>query len=92
VDEKNGEVVAYRNDAWVRFDRLFSLHTLAYVSRDNPAHGPMRVLSGLASVAVLSGIGLGLQRLARRRGALPPASSESDASPSPGASSVPDLI
>ena len=61
-----GEILAWRNDAYRSFDRLWSLHVFGFVSRDSPAQWPLRVASCLALLAALTGWGLLLASLARR--------------------------
>jgi uncharacterized iron-regulated membrane protein len=65
VSPSSGRILAWRNRSWRAFDRLWSLHVLGYVSRDNPAHAPLRVLGALALLATLSGAGLWLSRARR---------------------------
>jgi hypothetical protein len=74
-----GEVVAWRNDVWRQFDRLWSLHVLGYINRDNPAHPALRVLGGLALVVSLTGVGLWAAHLVRRRRAAARASTFAEA-------------
>jgi uncharacterized iron-regulated membrane protein len=65
VAQRTGEIIGWRNASWRRFDRLWSLHVLGYVSRDHPAHAAMRVVSALALAIALTGVALLLG--ARRR-------------------------
>jgi PepSY-associated transmembrane protein/peptidase YpeB-like protein len=67
VSPSTGAVVAWRNRAWRRFDALWSLHVFGFVSRDNPAHLPLRIAGGLALLVSLSGAWLLLSSYARRR-------------------------
>ena len=67
VSPATGAIVAWRNSAWRRFDALWSLHVWGFVSRDNPAHLPLRVAGALALLASLSGAWIVLAHLARRR-------------------------
>jgi hypothetical protein len=62
-----GEVVSWRNGTWRWFDRLWSLHVLGYINRDNPAHPALRVVGGLALLVSLTGVGLWISQLRRRR-------------------------
>ncbi|HEY1588077.1 MAG TPA: PepSY domain-containing protein, partial [Polyangia bacterium] len=48
VSPSTGAIVAWRNKAWRRFDAIWSLHVFGFVSRDNPAHLPLRIAGGLA--------------------------------------------
>jgi hypothetical protein len=66
VAARTGEILSWRNDAWRRFDRLWSLHVFGFVDRSSPAHWPLRVAGGFAAVAALSGSGLLLGGLRRR--------------------------
>ena len=66
VAPETGEILAWRNDAYRSFDRLWSLHVFGFVSRDSPAQWPLRVASCLALLAALTGWGLLLASLARR--------------------------
>jgi hypothetical protein len=66
VSRATGEIVGWRNDAWRSFDRLWSLHVMGFVSRDSPAHWPLRIAAFFASLAAASGVGLLLSSLARR--------------------------
>jgi uncharacterized iron-regulated membrane protein len=67
VAPSTGKILAWRNRHWRWFDRLWSLHVLGWVNRDNPAHVGLRVLGGLALLVALSGIALYLTSLGRRR-------------------------
>lgn len=58
VSPQSGDIVAWRNRAWRRFDALWSLHVFGFISRDTPAHWPLRLAGGLALLAALSGAGL----------------------------------
>lgn len=51
----DGAVLGWHNDHWRWFDRLWSLHVLGYVNRDNPAHVAMRILAALAALVAVSG-------------------------------------
>ncbi len=55
VAPATGAIVGWRNDAWRRFDALWSLHVFGFVSRDNPAHLPLRLAGGLALLVAASG-------------------------------------
>ncbi len=66
VSRSTGEIVAWRNDSWRAFDRLWSLHVLGFVSRSSPAHWPMRVVATLAALAAATGVALLFASLARR--------------------------
>lgn len=66
VSPTTGEVLARRNKEWRKFDLLWSLHVLGYISRSNPAQWPLRIVGGLALLVVLSGIGLGFTTLRRK--------------------------
>ena len=66
VAPETGEILAWRNDAYRSFDRLWSLHVFGFVSRDSPAQWPLRVASCLALLAALTGWGLLLASLGRR--------------------------
>lgn len=67
VSPSTGAIVAWRNRDWRRFDALWSLHVFGFVSRDNPAHLPLRLAGGLGCIAALSGAWL-LGGTLRRRG------------------------
>jgi len=67
VSPSTGAVLAWRNADWRSFDRLWSLHVLGWAKRDNPAHPAMRVAGALAVTVSLSGVGLLLASLRRRR-------------------------
>lgn len=61
-----GRVLAFRNSSWRWFDRLWSLHVLGYINRDQPAHWAMRIAASLALLAVLSGAALFVATRRRR--------------------------
>jgi hypothetical protein len=63
VDARTGAVTSRQNVHWRRFDTLWSLHVLGYVSRESPANWPLRVVAFLACMVVVSGIGLWMQRI-----------------------------
>jgi PepSY-associated transmembrane protein/peptidase YpeB-like protein len=67
VSPSSGAVVAWRNNAWRRFDALWSLHVFGFVSRDNPAHLPLRIAGGLALLVAASGAWILVGMLVRRR-------------------------
>jgi hypothetical protein len=67
VEPATGHVASVRNSTWRWFDRLWSLHVLGYVNRDNPAHWPLRVLGALALLVAITGIALWAMSLKRRR-------------------------
>jgi hypothetical protein len=67
VSPSSGAVVAWRNNAWRRFDALWSLHVFGFVSRDNPAHLPLRIAGGLALLVAASGAWILVGSLTRRR-------------------------
>jgi len=67
VAPSTGKILAWRNQHWRWFDRLWSLHVLGWVSRDNPAHVGLRVLGGLALLVALSGVAILVTSLGRRR-------------------------
>ena len=66
VSPATGAIVAWRNNAWRRFDALWSLHVWGFVSRDNPAHLPLRIAGGLAFFAALTGAWILVVHYARR--------------------------
>jgi hypothetical protein len=66
VSPATGAIVAWRNSAWRRFDALWSLHVWGFVSRDNPAHLPLRIAGLFAVVAALTGAGLLVRGWTRR--------------------------
>jgi hypothetical protein len=67
VSPSTGAIVAWRNDTWRRFDALWSLHVFGFVSRDNPAHLPLRIAGGLALLVSLTGAWILVATYARRR-------------------------
>ena len=67
VSPSTGAIVAWRNNAWRRFDALWSLHVWGFVSRDNPAHLPLRIAGAFAFVASLTGAWILFAHYARRR-------------------------
>ena len=67
VSPSTGAIVAWRNRSWRRFDALWSLHVFGFVSRDNPAHLPLRIAGGLALLVSLSGAWILVATYARRR-------------------------
>jgi hypothetical protein len=72
VSAKSGEILAWRNVWWRRFDALFSLHTFGFVSRESPAQWPLRLAGFVALLACASGVHVLFFRLratlaARRR-------------------------
>jgi hypothetical protein len=67
VSARSGRVVAWRNDTWRWFDRLWSLHVLGWVSRDDPAHLPMRIVAALALTVAITGVALLVSTLRRRK-------------------------
>jgi hypothetical protein len=67
VSPATGKVVAWRNDAWRRFDALWSLHVFGFVNRDNPAQLPLRIAGGLALLVSLSGAWILILHYTRRR-------------------------
>lgn len=66
VSRTTGDVVAWRNDAWRRFDTLWSIHVFGFVSRDNPAHWPLRLFASLMLAGAASGVLSWSAMLARR--------------------------
>jgi hypothetical protein len=66
VSPATGAIVAWRNNAWRRFDALWSLHVWGFVSRDNPAHLPLRIAGGFAFLAALTGAWILVAHYARR--------------------------
>ena len=66
VAPASGAIVAWRNSAWRRFDALWSLHVWGFVSRDNPAHLPLRIAGLFAVLASLTGAWILLRSYARR--------------------------
>jgi uncharacterized iron-regulated membrane protein len=77
VSPSTGAILSWRNRVWRAFDRLWSLHVMGWVSRDNPAHGPMRIAAALAFLAALSGAALWLATRRRRRTVSEPEGSRS---------------
>ena len=67
VSPATGKIAAWRNNAWRRFDALWSLHVFGFVDRDNPAHLPLRIAGGLALLVSLSGAWILAAHYARRR-------------------------
>jgi hypothetical protein len=67
VSPTTGAVVAWRNATWRRFDALWSLHVFGFVSRDNPAHWPLRLAAALALFVALTGAWILVATYARRR-------------------------
>lgn len=65
VSQTTGEIVAWRNDTWRWFDRLWSLHVFGFVSRATPAHWALRIAGALAALAAATGVGLLVKVLAR---------------------------
>lgn len=66
VSLATGAVAAWRNSAWRRFDALWSLHVWGFVSRDNPAHLPLRIAGLFAMLASLTGAWILVRTCARR--------------------------
>jgi hypothetical protein len=67
VSPATGAIVAWRNTTWRRFDALWSLHVWGFVSRDNPAHLPLRIAGALAMLASVTGAWMLAVHYARRR-------------------------
>lgn len=67
VSPATGAIVGWRNSAWRRFDALWSLHVFGFVSRDHPAHLPLRIAAGLALLVSLTGAWILVDTYARRR-------------------------
>lgn len=66
VDAASGEIAAWRNVVWRRFDLLWSIHVLGYIDRKSPANWQLRLVGAIAAIATVSGAALLLRRLARR--------------------------
>src|SRR5262249_6250506 len=74
VDAHTGEVAAWRNRAYRRFDALWSAHVLGYLDRRSPANWPLRGVALLAVLVSTSGAGLLISRLRNRIGRRLPSS------------------
>lgn len=58
IGATSGKLTAVRTDIWRGFDFLWMLHIMDYQERDNFNHVLLQILSFLAIITVLSGLGL----------------------------------